>query len=103
MPEVKVSAFKGQLPDRWSGRVREPSPYDDVVAKSFESAQAMQVTGVGEPGSDDRKAHLKNLRRSAEFHNVGIDVWPDMPEGIVFLARPKRERKHSEASEAVAS
>ena len=105
VPEVKVTNWKGELPSRPSGpgRERVPSPFDAVVLESFKSGTAKLIAGVGDPGSDERKSHVKELRRSAEFHKIGLDVWPDQPEGIVFLGREKRAKAAPAGAESSAA
>lgn len=111
-PKLTVKQWSKPLPVRPAGpgKTRTPSVYDPFVQKSWEAAEPDPNTGVptgtpfvvdraGETGTDEFKEQMKELRRAAEFVGCGLDIWPDVPEGIVFCARQKRERK-PQATEA---
>jgi hypothetical protein len=79
------------LPSRSVGKGRSPGQFDDLVA----GAKASGETKLIECGADEdtRKAIVNELRRSAEFHDIGMDVWKSLEDGVAFQTRPKRVRK----------
>ena len=83
----KVVPFTGELP-ALNGKSRIPSPFDEVVAKSFANGETMLVQVGAEEA--DRAAVIAQLHKAAKFVGCGLDLWRSLEEGVAFKAREKR-------------
>ena len=96
MTSIKVSKFSGDIPKRGgAGRTREATPFDGLVADGLASGQVLIAKGVDEPGSPERSAVVKQLRKAAKYGEASVDIWPDYEDGVLFKFVPLRKRNRS--------
>lgn len=98
--KIQVVSWKGEPPKRKKsgGKDRRPSPYDSVVERAKKSGELYLIKL---PADDETRKHaLKELRRAALFHEVGLNHWPvdadhdgNPPGGIVFQTKAKETEK----------
>lgn len=88
---VNATVWKGPLPVRSNGKERIPSPYDEVVLRAKNSGESILLDLPPDP--DLRKVHIQALHKAAKFHEIGLDIWSSLEEGVLFKTRPKRDVK----------
>lgn len=94
--KIKVrTVAREDLPARSFGKERTPGPFDELVGQAKASGETKLIDVPTIPGMADedvRKKYISELHRSAELHEIGLDIWRNLEDGIAFVCRPKRQR-----------
>lgn len=101
--KITVKKFTGEKPVRAGvGRGRTPSRFDEVVGMAKASGETYIIeTNLPMPNgakTNPRKDLIAELRKAADFHNTGMDIW-HTEEGIIFETRAKRTRNAKPSTE----
>lgn len=85
--EMKVEAFKGELPARKrAGKVRQPNPFDTHIAAGGTHKVTLEK-------GDDVKAIKTQLSRAAAFGKVSVETFHDeAAKQILFKVVPRKTR-----------